>query len=377
VATQQPSGTSAGAGNGRIIRKLLLGMLVFVPIALFLRLTGGSDGLIFLASALAIVPLADFIGEATEELVVYTGPKFGGLLNATLGNAAELIITVMALSAGLLDLVKASIVGSIIGNLLLVMGLSMFLGGLKYGTQKFDRSTASLNATLLLLAVAALTIPSIFSQGIEQVLEDAAAGTELLFSEGIALVMIVIYALSLIYMFRSKDETISHEPGHTHPSRWSLPFTLVVLAASTVGVALMSEFLVGSVEHVTETMGLSEFFIGIIIIPLVGNIAEHIVAVEVAMKNRMELSMAITLNSSLQIALFVAPVLVFISLLFQDKLLLIFNQYELVALIATSFIAAFIANDGESNWLEGAMLLAVYLLLVLAFFFLPTLPSVH
>ena len=360
-------------------------LLILVPIAIIAELSHASPTIVFLLSAGGLIPLAKLIGEATEELAVYTGPKLGGLLNATLGNAAELIITIFAIQAGLLDLVRASITGSIIGNLLLVLGLSLFMGGLKNGVQIFDRRTAGLNATLVLLAVMGLAIPSLFDHALVE-----NPSSELLFSEGVAIIAIIVYALSVIYSFTSGKSAISHE-GHDHPAesngeavqpvtrepaevhtaRWSVRFAVIVLLLATVGTAIVSETLIGAVEPVTQQLGLTEFFLGIIIIPLVGNVAEHLVAVQVAIKNKMELSLAVSLGSSLQIALFVAPVLVFISLLFGQRLLLVFNEFELVALFATSLIAAFISLDGESNWFEGAMLLAVYLILALAFFFLP------
>jgi len=343
-------------------------LLVFVPVALVLEWVLAADPiLIFGVSALAIIPLAKLIGDATEELAVHIGPKLGGLLNATLGNAAELIITMFALRAGLLDLVRASIAGSIIGNLLLVMGLSLLLGGLKNGLQVFERRSAGLNATLVLLSVVALAIPSFF----DLALTDNQAA-ELGLSEGVALVMIGLYALSLIYSLRGGQADPHSHAEEGHSARMSVPQALGLLAAATVGIVVMSEFLVGAVEHVSETLGLSEIFIGIIVVPLVGNVAEHLVAVQVAIKNKMELSMSIALGSSLQIALFVAPALVFISLLFGEPLLLVFNSFELIALIGASLIAAFVAQDGESNWLEGAMLLAVYLMLAVAFFYLPS-----
>ncbi|MBI5668270.1 MAG: calcium/proton exchanger [Chloroflexi bacterium] len=350
-------------------------LLIFVPIAFIAeRVAGVSPVLVFIFSALAVIPLADLIGEATEELAVHTGPKIGGLLNATLGNAAELIITIFALREGLVELVRASITGSILGNLLLVMGLSLLLGGLKNGIQSFDRRTAGLNGVMLMLAVAALLVPSLFDVAL---VENRAA--ELGLSEGTAVIMIIIYGLSVLYAFR-QGEPVTREPAaeEIHHAKWSVRTALAVLAASTIAIVIMSEVLVGAVEHVTETLGLTELFIGIIIVPLVGNVAEHLVAVQVAIKNKMELSMAVSLGSSLQIALFVAPVLVFISLLMGgETMLLVFNNFELIALVAASLIAALIALDGESTWLEGAMLLAVYIILAIAFFFLPATAQIH
>lgn len=372
--------------------------VIFAPIAFVADRLGVDQIVVFFLSAIGLVPLAKLIGDATEELAIYTGPKLGGLLNATLGNAAELIITIFAIQAGLLELVRASLVGSILGNLLLVLGLSLLLGGLKHGTQVFDRRTAGLNATLLLLSVVALAIPSLFDRALI-----AEPSSELLFSEGVAVILIVLYGLSVLYSFTVKPAsahghahaevpavvagpalkavTGEHAPAAdsapAHEAKWSLRFSVIVLILATIGTAVVSETLVGAVEPVVEQLGLTEFFLGIIIIPLVGNIAEHLVAVQVAIKNKMELSLAVSLGSSLQISLFVAPVLVFISLLFGERLLLVFNDFELIALFGATLIGAFIALDGESNWLEGAILLGIYLIIGLAFFFLPAAVAIH
>ncbi|MCB0254814.1 MAG: calcium/proton exchanger [Anaerolineae bacterium] len=343
-------------------------LLAFLPIAVLAELLHWPPLVVFAASALAVVPLAGLLGEATEVLADKIGPRFGGLLNATLGNAAELIITIIAISAGQLTLVRASIIGSVIGNILLVLGASILLGGLKNGVQRFSRENAGIDATMLILAVIAISVPSIFSVAIEP---NKLAVEEL--SLTTAAVMLVIYGISILYQFKLK--TNDSEPAATSHSehRWNSRVALVVLAASVVGIAIMSEFLVGSVEPVTKQLGMSEFFVGIIIIPIIGNVAEHLVAVQVARKDQMDLSLSIANGSSLQIALFVAPVLVFISLLMGNPLTLEFNNFELIALTASAVIAAFISVDGRSNWLEGAMLLAVYTILALAFFFLPAL----
>lgn len=357
------------------LKTLLLFGVVAIAIE-WLGLFGGAasnEVLVFATSALAIIPLAGLIGQATEALSGRLGQQISGLLNATLGNAAELIITILALSRGLTELVKASIVGSILGNLLLVAGLSLLLGGLRNGRQFFNPRQAGMSATMLVLAFLALAIPSLFDAALVEV---NAQDAELLFSEGVALILIVLYVLNLIYSLRNDeidaagDDHDDAEVLHAGPE-WSLAQAGVVLALSTVGIVIMSEFLVGSVEPVVAQLGWTEFFVGIIIVPIIGNVAEHLVAVQVALRNKMDLSMTIALGSSLQIALFVAPVLVFISLLFESKLLLVFNVYELIAISAASFITALVALDGESNWLEGAMLLAVYLILALAFFVLP------
>jgi Ca2+:H+ antiporter len=344
---------------------LLYALLIFVPVGLISNYVGGPPLLTFAAAALGVVPLAGLIGEATEELASRTGPRVGGLLNATLGNAAELIITIFALRAGLLDLVKASITGSILGNLLLVMGLSLLVGGLRNGQQKFDRVHAGIDSTMLILALIALAVPSIFSHAIEP----NHAAVEYL-SEGVAVAMLVIYALELVYSFVSPAPV--HPPIHAHAEpRWSLQRALTVLLVATGFIVWSSEVLVGVVEHVVANLGWTEFFLGIVIIPIVGNVAEHLVAVQVAAKDRMQLSLEISVGSSLQIALFVAPILVYLSLLMGHPMDLVFNEFELIALTAAALIAALVALDGESNWMEGAQLLVVYVILAMAFFFLP------
>ncbi len=342
-------------------------LLVFGVAAVILRLTGGDDVAIFATSALAIIPLAGLMGQSTEAIAVRTGPQVGGLLNATLGNAAELIITIFALRAGLVELVRASIIGSVLGNLLLVMGLAIFLGGLKNGIQRFDRRDAAMNATLLILAFMALAIPSLFDATF---VENREFESELLLSEGIAVILIVLYGANVAYSLLA-DRGSSTLDVHAHEPAWSTGLAAGVLAAATVGIVFMSEFLVGTVEPVVEQLGWSELFVGVIIVPIIGNVAEHLVAVQMAIKNRMELGMTIALGSSLQIALFVAPVLVFVSLLFENKLILAFSLPEVIALAAASYVGALVAQDGESNWYEGLMLLGVYVIIALAFFLLP------
>jgi Ca2+:H+ antiporter len=349
-------------------------LLLIFPFAIFAELFHWPAIATFLLSAAAIIPFAGFIGVATEILAAKTNPKIGALINATLGNAAELIITIVAIRAGLLELVKASITGSILGNLLLVMGMSMLLGGFKHGVQRFDRKQASNNALLLVLSVIILLIPSLLSHYIGDI-EAPAPGVETL-SLGVAIVMIVLYILSLIFSYKVIGGPVVTDSNEmemeSHHKGWSLQLAIGVLLFSTLGVAYLSEVLVGAVEPVVETFGISEFFIGLIFIPLIGNVAEHIVAVQMAIKNKMTLSVEIAIASSLQIALFVAPLLVFISLLFSNPLTLVFNQLELIALITGVLIAALASADGESNWLEGAELLAIYIILALAFFLMPT-----
>lgn len=347
--------------------RFLYFLLVFVPVAILGELLHWNPLIVFATSALAVIPLAGLLGEGTEQLVVHTGPRVGGLLNATLGNAAELIIAIFAIRAGLFDLVKASITGSIIGNLLLILGLSLLVGGIRHGRQRFDRRLAGVNSTQLMLATSALIIPSLFAIGADS---SHPLSVDAL-SMGVAIVMMVIYVLGILFAFKHDGGTMEHphtgEPGHTP---WTVRKAVVVLLVATVGIAWLSEILVGAVEPTVKALGISEFFLGIIIIPLVGNIAEHLVAVQVAAKNQMDLSLGVSVGSSLQIALFVAPALVFISLLFGPELTLVFNPFEVIALFTTSVIAALVSVDGESNWLEGAQLLALYAIVALAFFFL-------
>jgi Ca2+:H+ antiporter len=355
-------------------------LLLALPLMLVGQARGWPPLMIFVLACLGIIPLASLIGGATEDLAMHTGPQMGALMNATLGNAAELIITITAVRAGLLELVLASLTGSIIGNLLLVLGASMLVGGIRHGVQKFDRVNASRNAILLVLAVIALVIPSVFSVSLgvpPQTVTEAGRSPIEGLSVGVAIVMLVLYGLGLLDSARSGREAGgSHSaisvrlPSSEVPHRavWQ---SLLLLALATAGVVWMSESLVHVAEDVILGVGISEFFLGIILVPLIGNVAEHLVAVQVAAKNKMDLSTEIAVSSSIQIALFVAPLLVFVSLLLGHPLQLIFNQFELLALLAAVGIAVLVSNDGESSWLEGAALLGIYLILGLAFFVLP------
>jgi Ca2+:H+ antiporter len=342
-------------------------LLLALPLTLIGESLHWSPMAIFLIASIGIVPLAAYIGEATEALAAHTSPRIGALLNATLGNAAELIITIVAVREGLLELVKASITGSILGNLLLVLGLAMVYGGIKHGTQHFNRRQASRNSILLLLSVVAMLIPSVLSHSIGP---DNSPKVEAL-SIGTSVIMILLYALGLLAASKSEESPIAHEIPASALPHWSVRTSAIILTASTAAIVWLSEVLVGEAEHAIQGLGVSEFFLGIILIPLIGNVAEHFVAVQLAGRNKMDLSVEIAVSSSLQIALFVAPLLVFISLAMGNPLQLIFNQFELLALLAGVIIAALVSEDGESTWLEGAGLLAIYLILGLAFFLLP------
>lgn len=358
--------------------KHLRWLLIFVPLAFLAEFVLHAELLVFIFSALGLIPLAGLLGEATEQLAVRTGPKLGGLLNATLGNAAELIITIVALQAGKIDLVKASITGSILGNLLLILGFSLLVGGMRHGIQKFDRGMAGLSSTMMFVSVIGMLIPTIF-----EVIREIYRGEALHFNADIqdpalqtlslwvAGSLIFIYGLSLLYSFRSPadDREIRERASAGHGKEtWSTRLAGAVLALSTLAIVFLSEFLIGAVEPVVRQIGVSETFLGIILIPLVGNVAEHLVGVQMAWKNKMDLSLAISFGSSMQIALLVAPALVFISLFFDNPMSLFFNPFEVAVLGVAVAIAEMLASDGESNWLEGAQLLVVYVIAAVGFY---------
>jgi len=346
------------------MRTLKYSPLLLVPLAIGLELAHSPATLVFLASAGAIVPLAHLMGLATEELAARTGPTFGGLMNATLGNAAELIIGVFALHAGLIELVKASLTGSIIGNLLLILGLSLFVGGLKHQTQTFNRQAAGMNVALLALAAVGLVVPALFD--VTHPRGDAVVLERL--SEIVAFVLLVVYLLSLFFSLKTHKELFRPEGGR-EPAKWPLRTAVMALVASTALVAWLSEILVGVTEETIAALGVSEFFLGVIIIPIVGNAAEHGAAVMMAAKNKMDLSFAVAVGSSTQVALFVAPLLVFISLMVGRPMDLAFTAFEVTAVALGVGVVTVIALDGESNWLEGVQLLAVYGILAAAFYF--------
>jgi Ca2+:H+ antiporter len=350
------------------LNKLYL-LLALVPLALVLEWSHADPLLIFITSGLAIIPLAGLMGEATEKLTHHVGAGLGGLLNASFGNAAELIIAVMALRQGLHDVVKASITGSILGNILLVLGVSMVAGGLRYERQRFNRTAAGMGSSLLLLAAVGLIVPAIFHQ--------TAAGQgdiiERELSLEIAIVLFGIYVLSLIFSLKTHRHLyLGENPSTGEDDRpWRKQTAMIVLALATVATGIMSEVLVGALVPAAESLGMTQIFVGVILVALVGNAAEHSTAVLVARKNHMDLAFGIAVGSSLQIAMFVAPVLVFISYLFGTPLNLIFTPFEVAAVTLSVLIVGFVAMDGESHWMEGVMLVGVYLILAIAFFFLP------
>jgi Ca2+:H+ antiporter len=307
------------------------------------------------------------MGEATEQVAAHAGAGLGAFLNASFGNAAELIIAIVALREGLHDVVKASITGSIIGNILLVLGLSMVAGGLRYKRQRFNSTAAGMGASLLLLSAVGLIVPALFHFTAAE--QGAMVERELSFE--IAIVLFAIYVLSLVFSLKTHRHLFAGD-GHHRPERpWRRQTATIVLLAATIAIAIMSEFLVGAVEPTATRLGLTQVFVGVILVALVGNAAEHSTAILVAFKNQMDLALGIAIGSSQQIALFVAPVLVFASYAFGDPLDLIFTPFEVAAVTMSVLIVGFVSMDGESHWMEGVMLVGVYIILAVAFFFLP------
>ena len=349
----------------------LILLLIFIPLALVVEGLHAPAPWVFAASAAAIVPLAAFMGRATEHLAGRMGSGIGGLLNATFGNAAELIIALMALRAGLYDVVKASITGSIIGNILLVLGLAVLAGGIKHRRQTFNRTSAGIGATLLVLSAIGLVVPAIF----HHIVQGTAAARERQMSLEIAIVLFALYVASLFFSLKTHRHLYTGERvGEAHAEgseAWSVKKSVIVLALATVGVALMSEALVGAVEATAKALGFTEVFVGVILVAIIGNAAEHSTAVLMAMKDKMDLAVNIAIGSSIQVALFVAPVLVFASYAFGRPMDLVFSTFEVVAVTIAAGVATLVAMDGESNWMEGAQLLGVYAILGLAFYFLP------
>jgi Ca2+:H+ antiporter len=348
-------------------------MLVFVPAAIAMKFAGADPVWVFVVSGAAIIPLAGLLGEATEQVARRLGPGIGGLLNATFGNAAELIIALFALFRGLDGVVKASLTGSIIGNLLLVLGASIVAGGVKYPTLRFNKTASGIGGTMMCLAAMGLLVPAIFHSlpGVDR----RAVNLEHELSVGVSIVLIATYGLHLLFSLVTHKDLFNpsgESPHADHDEKaWSTTKATLLLLGSTAFVAWMSEILVGAVEQTSHRLGLTEVFVGVIVVAIVGNAAEHSTAVLVAMKNQMDLAIGIAMGSALQIALFVAPVLVFASYLRPHPMDLLFTTLEVVAVILACLIARMVAEDGESNWLEGAMLLMIYAILGLAFFFLP------
>ncbi len=354
-------------------------LLVFVPITIVLRFLPDAhlETALFICACFAIIPLAGLMGRATEELSEQLGEGVGGLLNATFGNAAELIIATMALHKGLIGVVKASITGSIIGNALLVLGASVVAGGVKFRNQRFNRTAARASCTALTLAAIGLIIPSVFHQAAATGRGGWTPGLEQKLSLAIAIVLFLTYLCTLAFSLKTHKQLFlgaGHDPvaeKSTPTPGWSKAKAVIVLFVATAFVALMSEFLVSTVEAARARLGFTEVFVGIIVVAIIGNAAEHSTAVMMAMKNKMDLSLGIAIGSGLQIALFVAPLLVFVSYAFGKPMDLEFTIPEVVALGLSVHLVGQIIGDGETNWLEGVQLLSVYLIFGILFFFLP------
>jgi Ca2+:H+ antiporter len=350
----------------------------FIPIAVALDVAGASAPLIFFASAIGVIPTAALMSDATEQLAARAGPGIGGLLNVTFGNAPELIIAFFALLQGLQEVVKASLVGSVLGNSLLVLGASMLVGGWKREKQTFNRTAAHTQAGMLLMAAAALIMPAVFQlihggglPNVSEIRHHYSSDIEKL-SFGVAVILILSYVAGLWFSLKTHRDLFNagRDEDEDVSGAWPIRKSVIVLAIAGVLVGVMSEILVGSIEEASHQIGLSQFFVGVFIVAIVGNAAEHYVAVVVAAKNKMDLAVNIAIGSSAQIALFVAPVLVLLSFLFGPApMSLVFNGYELAGLVAAVLVANFLASEGESTWFEGVQLLALYLVLGLVFFF--------
>ena len=361
-----------GSSGTAQLSQMLNWLLIFVPVAIGLEfLKPDAHNLIFLSACLAIVPLAGWLGHATEELARHTGEGIGGLLNATFGNAAELIIAIAAIQKGLYPVVKASLTGSIIGNILLVLGVSVLAGGIKHKEQRFNTTAARAQATLLTLAAIAMIMPAAF----HYLAGPAGRPRENDLSLEISIVLLLAYGFHLLFSLRTHKELFAGEepdPADAPEKAWSLKNSLLMLVGATGLIAWMSEILVGSVQEAAASFGMSRIFVGVIVVAVVGNAAEHSTAVMMALRNRMELSMGIAIGSSLQIALFVAPILVILSHFLGPRPMdLVFTPAEVLAVFLAVLITGQIAADGESNWLEGVQLLAVYLILAGVFYALP------
>ncbi|MFC4769804.1 calcium/proton exchanger [Effusibacillus consociatus] len=347
-----------------IQRILTIILVVFLPLTVIGNLMHFDEVLLFALACITIIPLAGIMGRATESIAIHSGPRIGGLLNATFGNAVELIIAFLALREGLTQVVQASLTGSVIGNLLLVAGLSFLVGGIKYPVQKFNPSIARTNSSMMMLGVViALIIPAIFSAQNPNIANNL--------SIGVAVVSLALYLLGL-YFALITHRHVFHFAGDMEEevAEWSMKKASIILALATLAVAYVSETLVHTIETVSHTLGWSEVFIGVIIVAIIGNAAEHSSAILMAWKNRMDLSMEIAVGSSLQIAMFVAPLLVFAGWFLGNPLPLVFSWPELAAMSLAVLLTAFIANDGESHWLEGAMALGAYLIIGIGFYFL-------
>ena len=347
-------------------------LLIFAPIAAGLEFAHADHLVLFVVSAIALIPLAKLIGDSTEHLATYYGPTAGSLLNVTFGNAAEIIIAVTAISAGLLDLVKASITGAIIGNILLILGLSVIAGGFRYKEQSFSRENIGIQSSMLFLAIIGLAVPTILASTILSPSENQ--GRVQLLSDALAFILLLVYILGIVFTFITHKHLFTppettEDIQESHGTHWSKKKSFLLLAASMAGVIVVSEILVASVETTGEELGFGQLFVGAIIVGIVGNAAEHSSAILLARKGKMELSIGIAAGSGTQIALFVVPILVFAGIAMGQPFTLVFTLLELATIFLAAIILNLIVHDGRSNWFEGVMLTAVYIIIAIAFFF--------
>lgn len=348
--------------------KFLYALLVFVPIAIVARFLGAPPIVVFGLSALAIIPLSGVLGAATEAVAEHTSPAIGGVLSATMGNLAELIIAAVALRAGLIDLVKASITGSILGNLLLVLGVALLLGGFKFREQKFSRHLAGSTGTVLLIAVFGLVVPALF----HSLHPDPQRVATVRMSHYVAPLLILGYGAWLAFSLWTHSSDFAadrHGPAVTVGPKWSSKKALVILLIAAAGIGVVAEILVSATEEAVKVLGLSEFFVGLIVIPIIGNAAENSSAIVMAMKNRMDLALNIAIGSSIQVALLIAPLLVLLGMAFHQPMDLAFTTMEVASIALAVLVTSSVIRDAETNWLEGALLLLAYSVLAVAFFF--------
>ena len=347
--------------------KILYALLVFAPIAIIARLAGASPLAVFILSALAIIPLSGVLGAATEAVAEHTSPAIGGVLSATMGNLAELIIAGVALRAGLIDLVKASITGSILGNLLLVLGIALFAGGLKFKVQKFNPNLAGASSTVLLIAVFGLVVPTLF----HALHPDPARVATVRMSHYVAPLLIAGYIAWLVFSLWTHSSSFETEggPAVTVGPKWSSKKALIILLAAAIAIGVVAEVLVSATEQAVKVLGLSEFFVGLILIPIIGNAAENSSAIIMAMRNRMDLALNIAVGSSIQVALLIAPLLVLLGMVFHQPMDLAFTTMEVASIGLAVLVTSSVIRDAETNWLEGALLLLAYSVLAVAFFF--------
>ncbi|MBI2545846.1 calcium/proton exchanger [Candidatus Woesearchaeota archaeon] len=345
-------------------KHLFNALLIFFPISIVMWYIGIKGAPLFIVSILSLLPIARVIGKATEELALQTNPTISGILSATFGNIIEIIIAIIAIRAGLIELVKASLVGSILANILLLIGLSIFIGGIKYKEQRFNTQVAGVSSTMLIIAVTGMSLPSIYA---------ITTGKRLLIlGDIVAVLLAIIYIAGLVFALKTHKHLFDYTDSYkreAHKPLWSRRKAGFIMAAFIGLAAIQSELLVESIAGASISLGISQTFIGFTFIAILTNIAEKSAAIQMALKNKIDISLEIGTNSAIQIALFVLPILAFISLFMQNQFSLFFNLFEIVSMLFAVMIINYLSSDGRCNWLEGAQLMTVYLIFVVAFFF--------